>query len=59
MIMKKLLALSVLVLMVFGSTLGPAIAQEDGSESSVIESERGASGWDGPQDSSGPFAPPG
>ena len=31
--MKKLLALSVLVLTVFGSTLGPAIAQEDGSES--------------------------
>jgi hypothetical protein len=57
--MKKLLALSVLVLTVFGSTLGPAIAQEDGSESSVIESERGAPGWDGPQDPSGPSAPPG
>jgi hypothetical protein len=53
--MKKLLALSVLVLTVFGSTLGPAIA----SESSVINSERGARGWDGPQDPSGAFAPPG
>ena len=53
--MKRLLALSVLVLTVFGSTLGPAIA----SESSAIKSERGAVGWDGPQDPSGPFAPPG
>jgi hypothetical protein len=53
--MKRLVALSVLVLTVFGSTLGPAIA----SESSAIRSERGAAGWDGPQDPSGPFAPPG
>jgi hypothetical protein len=53
--MKRLVALSVLVLTVFGSTLGPAIA----SESSAIKSERGAAGWDGPQDPSGPFAPPG
>ena len=57
--MQKLLALSVLVLTAFGSTLGPAIAQEDGSESYVIESERGAPGWDGPQDPSPPSAPPG
>jgi hypothetical protein len=55
MIMKKLLALSVLVLTVFGSTLGPAIAQE----SYEIESERAAPGWDGPQDPSPPSAPPG
>jgi hypothetical protein len=53
--MKKLLALSVLVLTVFGSTLGPAIAQE----SYEIESERAAPGWDGPQDPSPPSAPPG
>jgi hypothetical protein len=53
--MEKLLALSVLALTVFGSTLGPAIA----SEASAIESERGTRGWDGPQDPSGPFAPPG
>jgi len=55
MIMKTLLALSLLALSVFGSTLAPAIA----SESSAIRSERGAAGWDGPQDPSGPFAPPG
>jgi hypothetical protein len=53
--MKKLLALSVLALTVFGSTLGPAIA----SGSLAIRSERGAAGWDGPQDPLGPFAPPG
>jgi hypothetical protein len=46
MIMKKVLALSVLALTVFASTLGPAIA----SESAAIRSERGAAGWDGPQD---------
>jgi hypothetical protein len=55
MIIKKLLALSVLALTVFGSTLGPAIALG----SSAIRSERGAAGWDGPQDPLGPFAPPG
>ena len=54
--MKELLALSVLVLTVFGSTLGPAMAA---SEDAAIMSERGARGWDGPQDPSGPFAPPG
>ena len=56
MIMKKLLALSLLALSIFGSTLGPALAA---SESYAIGSERGARGWDGPQDPSGPFAPPG
>ena len=56
MIMKKLLALSLLALSVFGSTLGPAMAA---SEDAAIMSERGARGWDGPQDPSGPFAPPG
>jgi hypothetical protein len=54
--MKKLLALSLLALTVFGSTLAPALAA---SESYAIRSERGARGWDGPQDPSGPFAPPG
>ena len=54
--MKKLLALSLLALTVFGSTLGPALAA---SESLTIDSERGARGWDGPRDPSGPFAPPG
>jgi hypothetical protein len=54
--MKKLFALSLLALSVFGSTLGPAMAA---SESQAIRSERGAAGWDGPQDPSGPFAPPG
>src|SRR6476661_8097008 len=43
-IMKKLLALSVLALTVFGSTLGPAIAPG----SLAIRSERGVAGWDGP-----------
>jgi hypothetical protein len=56
MIMKKLLALSLLALSLFGSTLGPAMAA---SEDAAIMSERGARGWDGPQDPSGPFAPPG
>jgi hypothetical protein len=53
--MKKLLALSLLALSIFGSTLGPLAA----AESDAIRSERGARGWDGPQDPSGPFAPPG
>jgi hypothetical protein len=54
--MKKLLASSLLALTVLSSTLGPALAA---SESFAIRSERGARGWDGPQDPSGPFAPPG
>jgi len=52
MIMKKLIALSVFMLTVFGSISGPAIAAD-------IRSERGAPGWDGPQDPSPPWAPPG
>jgi hypothetical protein len=52
MIMKTLMALSVLMLTVFGSISGPAIAAD-------IRSERGAPGWDGPQDPSPPWAPPG
>jgi hypothetical protein len=55
MTMKKLLALSLLAFSIFGSTLGPLAA----AESDAIHSERGARGWDGPQDPSGPFAPPG
>jgi len=55
MTMKKLLALSLLAFSIFGSTLGPLTA----AESDAIHSERGARGWDGPQDPSGPFAPPG
>ena len=54
--MKNLLALSLLALSVVGSTLGPAMAA---SEDAAIMSERGARGWAGPQDPSGPFAPPG
>jgi len=52
MIMKTLMALSVLMLTVIGSISGPAIAAD-------IRSERGAPGWDGPQDPSPPWAPPG
>ena len=52
MIMKTLMALSVLMLTVFASISGPAIAAD-------IRSERGAPGWDGPQDPSPPWAPPG
>jgi hypothetical protein len=54
--MKKLLALSLLALSVFSSTLAPVMAA---SEDAAIMSEPGARGWDGPQDPSGPFAPPG
>src|SRR5262245_23709467 len=49
---KKLLALSLLALTAFGSISAPAIAED-------IRSERGAPGWDGPQDPSPPWAPPG
>jgi hypothetical protein len=52
MIMKKLIVLSVFMLTVFGSISGPAMAAD-------IRSERGAPGWDGPQDPSPPWAPPG
>ena len=52
MIMKKLLALSILVLTVFASVSGPAIASDIGAG-------LGAPGWDGPQDPSPPWAPPG
>lgn len=54
--MNKVLALSLLALSIFSSTLGPAMAA---SEDAAIMSERGARGWDGPRDPSGPFAPPG
>ena len=50
--MKTLMALSVLMLTVFASISGPAIAAD-------IRSERGTPGWDGPQDPSPPWAPPG
>jgi hypothetical protein len=50
------LALSLLAFSIFSSTLGPAMAASEGA---AIMSERGARGWDGPQDPSGPFAPPG
>ena len=50
--MKKLLVLSAFVLTVFASLSGPALAAD-------IRSERGAPGWDGPQDPSPPWAPPG
>jgi len=43
MIMKKLLAVSVLVLTAFASVAGPAVASEIGSE-------RGAPGWYGPRE---------
>jgi hypothetical protein len=46
--MKKLVALSVVVLTVLGSIAGPAIA-----------ADRGIPGWFGPQDPSPPWAPPG
>jgi len=52
MIMKKLLTLSVFLLTIFASVSGPAIASD-------IRAERGAPGWDGPQDPSPPWAPPG
>jgi len=47
-IMKKLVAVLVFVLAVFGSIAGPAFA-----------ADRGIPGWFGPQDPSPPWAPPG
>jgi hypothetical protein len=46
--MKKLVAVSVFLLAVFGSIAGPAFA-----------ADRGVPGWFGPQDPSPPWAPPG
>jgi hypothetical protein len=50
--MRKLLALAIFALTAFASVSGPALASDIGAE-------RGAPGWDGPQDPSPPWAPPG